>query len=162
MESLISVQVMVFDTSKDKIWVKTNSCDNCVTCNSGGGCRSKLFTMFSGQDRVFKLDVSTNHRYKAGDTLQLSCPDSLPLLIITALYFVPMIIFVILTAVGNYTLQLHELWTVGLAVAGFVAYYSFLYLVKPVAVWQKLLSFKISPVINAGSNTEISTYKKTL
>ncbi|MBE8183013.1 MAG: SoxR reducing system RseC family protein [Candidatus Portiera sp.] len=146
MQSIISAQVMVLDTSKDKIWVKASSCDNCDTCNSGGGCRSRLFTMFSSQDKVFKLDVAAKHSYEPGDNLILSCPDVLPLLIMTVLYFVPMIIFVILTAVGHYTLQLAEPWTITLAVAGFLVYYGFLYLVKPVWVWQKLLAFKISKI----------------
>lgn len=148
MQTLISAQVMVLDTSKDKIWVQANSCDNCSTCNSGSGCRSRLFTMFSDQDKTFKLNVTSKHAYKLGDTLTLSCPDILPLLIITVLYFVPMIIFVILTAVGHYALQLAEPWTVGLAATGFLVYYSFLYIVKPVAVWQKLLEFKISKATN--------------
>ena len=135
---------MVLDTAKDKVWVKMTACDNCTTCNSGGGCRSRLFTMFNGDKKLFELDTPS-HSYKPGDILNLSCPPQLPLLIITTMYFVPMLIFVILSVVGHYALALPELGTLLLASASLL-YYLAIYLARPAFIWQRLLSFKINKI----------------
>lgn len=141
----ISVQVMVLETDKNKIWVRATACDNCTTCNAGGGCRSRLFTMFSNNDKLFKLDNVAKHSYHPGDLLNLSCPANLPLLIITTMYFVPLIIFAMLTAVGHYVLQLSEVGTILLAACS-VLYYVGLYIVKPVFIWQKILNFNMRKI----------------
>ena len=145
-ENLITAQVLVVESTAKKVWVKVNSCDSCSLCNAGGGCRSRLFNIFSRYDRSFPLDMKKGHNYHRGDNLLISCPENLPAILMFTVYFTPLLIFVILTALGHYAFSMSEFGIIMLALIGVVAYYWWLYVVQPIVLWQRLLSLQITKI----------------
>lgn len=141
-ENLITAQVSVVKTAPGKIWVRANSCDNCSLCNSGKGCRAKLFNIFSSHDKIFSLNIKKGHNYCQGDNLLLSCSDMLPFTLTFIIYFVSVLIFFALTAFG-YIISMDEINIILLSLGGVIGYYFMLYIIKPKTLWEHLTPLKI-------------------